>query len=79
MEYKMYCDSIEEIYGSSKSGDLPVNVNHIWKEISSQSKQPGAWPYSIKKKTQIAEFSVVTPEQTKIIKPVELANLSKIP
>ena len=36
-------------------------------------------PYHIKKPTQIAEFSVVTPEQSKHIKPVDMAILSKIP
>ena len=36
-------------------------------------------PYSIKKNTQIAEFSVVTPEQSKFIKPVDTAILSMIP
>ena len=35
--------------------------------------------YLIKKHTQIAEFSVVTPEQSKHIKPVDMANLSMIP
>ena len=36
-------------------------------------------PYTINKNTQIAEFSVVTPEQSKFIKPVDTAILSKIP
>ena len=36
-------------------------------------------PYLIKKHTQIAEFSVVTPEQSKHIKPVDTAILSMIP
>ena len=36
-------------------------------------------PYLIKKHPQIAEFSVVTPEQSKHIKPVEMAILSMIP
>ena len=36
-------------------------------------------PYTINKNTQIAEFSVVTPEQTKFIKPVDTAILSMIP
>ena len=36
-------------------------------------------PYLIKKHTYIAEFSVVTPEQSKHIKPVDVANLSMIP
>ena len=36
-------------------------------------------PYLIKKNTQIAEFSVVTPEQSKFIRPVDTAILSMIP
>ena len=36
-------------------------------------------PYLIKKHTQIAEFSVVSPEQSKHIKPVDMAILSMIP
>ena len=36
-------------------------------------------PYHIKKHTQSAEFSVVTPEQSKHIKPVDMAILSMIP
>ena len=36
-------------------------------------------PYHIKKHTQLAEFSVVTPEQSKHIKPVNMAILSVIP
>ena len=35
--------------------------------------------YLIKKHTQIAEFSVVTPEQSKHVKPVDMAILSMIP
>ena len=36
-------------------------------------------PYVIKKHAQIAEFSVVTPEQSKHIKPVDMAIVSTIP
>ena len=36
-------------------------------------------PYLIKKHTEIAEFSVVTPEQSKQIKPVDMAILSMTP
>ena len=36
-------------------------------------------PYTINKRTQIAEFSVVTPEQSRFIKPVDKAILSMIP
>ena len=36
-------------------------------------------PYLIRKHTQIAELSVVTPEQSKHVKPVDMAILSMIP
>ena len=36
-------------------------------------------PYTINRNTKIAEFSVVTPEQSKFIKPVDMAILSMIP
>ena len=36
-------------------------------------------PYLIKKHAQVAEFSVVTPQQSKHIKPVDMAILSMIP
>ena len=36
-------------------------------------------PYTVNKKTQIAKFSVVIPEQSKFIKPVDMATLSRIP
>ena len=36
-------------------------------------------PYLIKRNTQIAEFSLVTPEQAKFIQPVGTAILSMIP
>ena len=45
----------------------------VWTTNTTQS------PYSIKKNTQIAEFSLVTPEQSKFIRPVDTAILSKIP
>ena len=35
-------------------------------------------PYTINKNTQIAELSVVTPEQSKFVKPVDMAILSMI-
>ena len=38
-----------------------------------------ASPYIIKKQTQVSEFSVVTPEQSKHIKPVDMAILRMIP
>ena len=36
-------------------------------------------PYTINKNTQSAEFSIITPEQSKFIKPVDTAIFSMIP
>ena len=51
----------------------------IDKEIAVRVTNTTESPYPIKKHTQIAEFSVVTPEQSKHIKPVDMAILSMIP
>ena len=49
------------------------------KRIAVRLTNTAALPYFIKKHTQIAEFSVVTPEQSKHIKPVYMAILSMSP
>ena len=51
----------------------------IDKRIAARVTKTMESPYLIKKHTQIAEFSVVTPEQSKHIKPVDMAILSMIP
>ena len=51
----------------------------IDKRIAIRVTNTSELPYLIKKHTEIAEFSVVTPEQSKHIKPVDMANLSMIP
>ena len=51
----------------------------IDKRIAIRVTNTAESPYLIKKHTQIAEFSVVTPEQSKHIKPVDMAILSMIP
>ena len=48
----------------------------IDKRIAARVTNTTESPYLIKKHTQIAEFSVVTPEQSKHIKPVDVAMLS---
>ena len=50
----------------------------IDKRIAVEVTNPTEPPYLIKKHTQIAEFSVVTPKQSKHIKPVDMAVLSMI-
>ena len=49
-----------------------------WK-IAVKATNTTELPYTINKNTQIAEFSVVTPQQSKFIKPVDMAILSMIP
>ena len=51
----------------------------IDKRIAVRVTNTTASPYLIKKHTQIAHFSVVTPDQSKHIKPVDTAILSMIP
>ena len=51
----------------------------IDKSIAVRVTNTTGLPYHIKKHTQIAEFSVVTPERAKHIKPVEMATFSMIP
>ena len=80
MEHNRHCDIVGEVYGNSKFADFPFNVDNNRQESSSQSNQYNGITLShTKKHTQIAEFSVVTPEQSKHIKPVDKAVLSMIP
>ena len=51
----------------------------IDKRIATRVTNTTESPYHIKKHTQLAEVSVVTPEQSKHIKPVDMAILSMIP
>ena len=51
----------------------------ITKKIAGRVTNTTESPYLTKKHTQIAEFSVVTPEQSKYIKAVNMAILSMFP
>ena len=82
MEHKRDCDTVGEVYGNSKFADFPLDKNlstKIDKRIAVRVTNTTEAPYQIKKHTQIAEFSVVTAEQSKHIKPVDMAILSMIP
>ena len=59
--------------------DFPLNVTIIDKGIAARVTNTTQSPYSFKKYTQIAEFCVVTPEQSKHIKSVDMAIFSMIP
>ena len=49
------------------------------RKIAVRVTNSGEFSYTINKITQIADFSIVTPEQSKFIKPVDMAILSMIP
>ena len=51
----------------------------IYNKIAIRVTNTTESPYLISKNSQIAQFSVVTPEQSKFIKPVDTAILSTIP
>ena len=79
MEHNRDCDTIGEHYGNSKFANFTFNVTIIDRNIAVRVTNQTESPYLIKKDTQIAEFSVVTPEQSKHIKPVDMAILSMLP
>ena len=59
---------------------IPYSISTIFdKKIAVRVTNTTKSPYSIKKNKHIVEFSVVTPEQSKFIKPVDTAILSMIP
>ena len=79
MEHSRDCDTIREVYGKSKFADFPLNVNNNWQKTAVRITNTTQSSFLMKKNTHIAEFSVVTPEQSKDIKPVDTAILSMIP
>ena len=79
MQHNRDCDSIAEVYRNSKFADFPLNVDNIWQRIAVRVTNTTESPYLIKKHTQIAEFTVVTPEQSKQIETAEMAMLSMNP
>ena len=50
------------------NGEIPIRVTNV-----------GETPYTLKRNTQIAEFSILTPEQSKFVKPVDTAILQVLP
>ena len=59
---------------------IPHSMSTIFdKKIAVRLTNTTESPYTINKNTQVAEFSVVTLEQSKFIKPVDMAILSMIP
>ena len=68
MAYNRYCDTSGKVYRSSESANNPLNFNNNWQKTAVRITNTTKSPYLIKKNTQIAEFSVVTPEQSKFIR-----------
>ena len=73
------CDNVGRHYGNSKFVDFALNVDISDKTITVRVTNTTESPYLIRRNTQIAQFSVVTLEQSKFIKPVHVAILSMIP
>ena len=49
------------------------------KEIPIRVTNVGETPYTLKRNTQVAEFTILTPEQSKFVKPVDTAILQMLP
>ena len=79
MEYNRDRDSSGKNHRNHQSHNISFNLNYNRQKDSSQSNHTTESPYTTNKNTQIAEFSVVNPEQSKFIKPVDTAILSMIP
>ena len=83
MKHNRDSDTIGGVYGNSKSAVFPLldkftETTIIDKRIAVRVTKTTEKPYLIRKHTQIAELSVVSQEQSKHIKPVDMAILSLI-
>ena len=79
MEYNRYRDSVG-IFTKAASLIISLSISTIIdRKIAVRITNTTEWPYTIKKTTQISDFSVVTPQQSKFIKPVDTAILNMIP
>ena len=79
MAYNRYCDTSGKI---TEAASLLISHSIstiIDKKTAVRITNTTESPYLIKENTQIAEFSVVTPEPSRFIKPVDTAILSVIP
>ena len=79
MAYNSYCDTVGKFTEAAV-----LLISHsistiIDKMTAVRITNTTESPYLIKKKRQIAEFSVFTPEQFKFIRPVDTAILNMIP
>ena len=85
MEHNRNRDSSGKIHRNRESQNISINFNYIRQKSSSQNNQHNGWynhtqqAYTINKNTQVADFSVVAPQQSKFIKPVDTAIHCMIP
>ena len=77
--YNMYRDSSGKTHRSRESDDVSFNFNNNWQKDSTQIHQHKGIPLYDQQDTQIADFPVVTPEQTKFIKPIDTVIPNVIP
>ena len=79
MEYNKYYDTIGK-FTDAASLLISYSMATIFnRKVATRVTSITETPYWIKRNTQSAELSVVTPEQAKFIKPVDMAILSMIP
>ena len=69
-------EEITEAPGQLISHSLSIKND---RKVAMRVTKTAETPFSIKRKTQVVETSVVTPEQAKFIKPMDMAILSVIP
>ena len=79
MEHNRHCDTIGEVYGNSRFGDFTLKVDNNWPTISSQGNHDNGITISNEKTHTDCKVLVVTPEQSKHNKPVDMAIVSMIP
>ena len=79
MEHYRDCDTLEKFTEKASLLIYHPRSTMFDKRITLKVTSEAESSYLIKKNTQIAGFSVVTPEQSKNIKPVDMAILSLIP
>ena len=79
MAYNMYCDTDEEIQETA----ILLISHSMWrvtdKKLAVRVTNMTESTYLTKKNTQIAEFSVVSPEQSKFFQPMDTAIFKMIP
>ena len=68
-----------KIHGNSRFVEFTLRVKRIDKKIAVKVTDTTESPYTIRKNVQIAEFSVVSPEQPRCIRSVDMAILNMSP